>query len=373
MTSIFKYAFFFLIFICNFSMDAQTRIEKAVVFGESSIKEPDIPKDVIRIFLDRNGDYYPDTIIVDKELKDKRKGKAALKIWAKKYPSKFKIIAKSYNLINIAYSEATFKILQDSIVARIATRINTYKSDFKTFLIHGFKKEFYNKSSNSKSVVDNLEIEKRIKENTVNKKHLFIEVYWDGLYTDGRVAQGKVFAFYAIPNAKRCGYSLRKLFTRLDNEEMNIINHSTGAYLAAHLLFNAKKSYQLDTPNNKLNILLVAPASDRKLFKSYYKRNTKIDFKKHDNYSLYNAYNLKDGALRKSFNGNKNNAKLIVDTSLGCNCKNESGKLKDFFKENFLNSTYNHYSIDNIGKRHYFTSYMKSSKMLPALKELYKN
>lgn len=150
---------------------------------------------------------------------------------------------------------------------------------------------------------------------------------------------------------------------------MTIINHSTGAYVATHLLFNAKKKYQLPTPTNKLNILLVAPACDRTIFKSFYKRNTTIAFKKQDNYFLYNAYNTKDAALRKSLNKNISNAKLGIDTSLGCNCKNESGKLKEYFKEKFPNTNYKHY---NIGKQHYFTSYIKSYKMAIVLKEIYK-
>lgn len=373
MKLIFKYLSLFSIFIHTITLNAQIRVENAVVFGEHSTKKPNIPKDVIRIFMDRNGHYYPDTIILDKELKDEIKGKAALKVWAKNHPSKFKIIAKSYNLINVNYNPASYKALQDSIVARISNTINNYKSDSKTFLIHGFNKEFYNPSKNTKSIADNLAIEKKIKENyNINKKHLFIEVYWDGLYSNHRIAQGKIFAFNAIPNAKKCGYSLRKLFTRLHNEEMNIINHSTGVYLAAHLLFNAKNTYQLETPSNKLHILLVAPACDRKIFKSYYKRNTNTASKKQDNYTIYNAYNPKDGILRKSFKQGKDNSKLGVDTSLGCNCKNESGKLKKHFKEKFPKSTYNDYTIDNIGKKHNFSSYIQSSKMAPVLKELYK-
>lgn len=211
MNFITKFIFSFLIFSYTVSINAQTRIEKAVLFGEHAIKEPIIPKDVIRIFLDRNGHYYPDNIILDNELKNKQKGKTELHTWAKNHSGKFKAIAKSYNLLHTNYNNETYKTLQDSIVNRLSRKINNHKSHYKTFLIHGFNKQFYNKSKNKKSITDNLQIEKTIKENyTPNKNHLFIEIYWDGLYAEKRLLQGKIFAFNSLPNAKRCGYSLRK-------------------------------------------------------------------------------------------------------------------------------------------------------------------
>lgn len=344
--------------------------KKSVFFGDHVKHVKTLENGVLRIFMDLNGDFYPENIINKSEFKNK--GKSQLKVWAKKHPIKFKEIAKSYNLLNTSYNLINYSILQDSIKADIANKINNHSLKQQTWIIHGFRKRLHKKiddtTSNSTSFYDNScgvnKINKYLSENSKNKQ-LIVELYWDGFYsgyfsTFSLIKFGFIFKFKATPSAENCGYSLRDLFTKLTDNDINIISHSTGTHVVASLLFNVKSKYNFETPKQNIKVALLASASPGiKLFKKYYKRNTSYNFREKDNYSLLNVINEKDIVLLKKGFGLKF-TKILGNTSLGCNSKRESEKLGEYFIKKFPNSSYSEHYITNIKKSHYFTSYIKA-------------
>ena len=126
-------------FLLSIQLSGYAKVKHAVTFGNHAERIPTKEGNIYRIFMDMNGDYYPENKILDTELK--KSGQSQLKIWAKKYPIKFGEIAKSYNLDNTIYSEENYLILQDSIRSVITKQINDYRSQNLTWIIHGFRKK----------------------------------------------------------------------------------------------------------------------------------------------------------------------------------------------------------------------------------------
>jgi hypothetical protein len=334
--------------------------------------------------MDMNGDYYPENKISDEELK--KSGQSQLKIWAKKYPIQFGEIAKSYNLNNTIYSEENYSILQDSIRSIITNQINNYRSQNLTWIIHGFRKKTVKDETDGFKVeypnsnFENLECRNRITTYLLNKemKTVFIEVYWDGKYLPRggllrTIKLGFLFKNHAIPNAIECGYSLRKILNKIECQKNNFISHSTGTYVISNLLFNLSPEYaDIKTPHQMdIRIALTASASPgKKLFKKYYNRNTELNYQETDNYSILNFINKNDFVLLKK-RGFIKLPKLLGNTTLGCDYKSESKKLKEFFEMNFPNSTYSE-AYNNYNGDHWFKSYTKSDGFEDVMYFLYK-
>jgi len=233
-----------LLFI--FLNHANANVKHSVVYGEHSTKIKTIENNTYRIFMDMNGDYYPENVISNQELASE--GKSQLAIWSKKYPNKFQSIAQSYNLINTTYSEDNYSILQDSIISTITRGINQFKTSQQTWIIHGFRKKISNENiDNSTSTLENKICRNRINDFLLDSlDNLNIEVYWDGKYLKRgglirTIRLGFLFKNKAIPNAKHCGYSLRNVFEGIQCQHINIITHSTGTFVGSSLLFNLKR------------------------------------------------------------------------------------------------------------------------------------
>jgi hypothetical protein len=361
---------FTLFFILlNFATAHAQKPNSWVIFGEHSEKITYNINQEYHIHLDRNGDFYPQTKILDKNLKTK--GKNQLKVWAQEYPADFTKIAAYYNLEKTNYTKQNYRILQDSIINNIAKTINKYTKDkYQTWLVHGFRKNLYQPIDyvQSTSLNDNRIIKESInKYLNLNSKlqTYFVEVYWDGrfLHNYGISSATKLAEMFkkAIPNAQNCGYSLRGLFTKIDSKNINIITHSTGTHLATNLLYNVidNFNYEKPTPKNNIKLVLVGSASSgKRLFKNYYNRNTSNNFIENDNYTIINSYNKKDGVLRKNLF-----YPTRASTKLGCNYQNESGKLFKFFRRKFKHSKYidwrNTYNSSDRNFNHAFFNYIK--------------
>lgn len=350
------------------------------LFGDHIKHVKTLENGVYRIFADMNGDFYPENIIEESELRNK--GKSQLCIWAKEFPNKFKDIAESYHLINTDYSERNYLILQDSIKNSIAKTINKNSSNRQTWIIHGFRKRLYRKENDSKdnktSVEDNAIGVSKIN-NYLDKKELIIELYWDGRYGKTftlrqKVKMGNVFKKEAIPTAQKIGYSLRDIFSKIKCPNINLISHSTGTHVVCNLLFNVNKNYTSPTPHQNIKVALLASASPgKKLFKNYYERNSTIDFNKNDNYKILNVYHIDDFVLlkqkQKSFV--KGSIKIygpkfssfLGNTRLGCNRFNEAFKLKKYFERKFPHSYFEYSRLKDKGRTHLFSSYMDSKRL----------
>jgi hypothetical protein len=363
-----------LIFVSKSDLLGQD-VVKSALFGEHSNYVKTIEGNVYRIFMDMNGDYYPENFISDKEIEVE--GKLQLKIWSTEFPKKFSEIAKTYNLIETAYSISNYEILQDSIIAKTSMNINKISNAQQTWLIHGYRKKLYNPEGihDKTSLYDNQQVRNRIDNHLDNpKSNLTIEVYWDGKYDifykglKSKINLGKIFKNKAIPNANKCGYSLREVFKKINAPEINIISHSTGTHFVTSLLFNKSTNQSFETPSQIIKIALVASASSGSyLFKNYHNRNTNINFKTADNYTIINFYNKKDNVLRKG-----GFPRRFGVTTLGCNFRNESEKLKKHFELNYPNSTYKEYfANEQPPANHFFWRYTNSPEFTKVLTLLY--
>lgn len=350
-------------------------VVKAALFGEHAQIVKTHEENVYRIFMDMNGDYYPENIISSKELE--KDGNYQLSIWAEKFPGKFREIAESYNLQETNYSETNFRILQDSIISRISFTINKHTKQHQTWIIHGFRKKLHKPEGefDHTSLDDNIKVRANI-DNFLEKsqENMVVEVYWDGRYDinysglKSKINLGKIFKYEAIPNARRCGYSLRSVFTKINAKKINIISHSTGTHVVTSLIFNKEGNETTSTPHQDLTVLLVASASSGiDLFEDYYNRNTTVDYKSKDNYSLINYYNKKDHVLRKG-----GFPKKYGNTTLGCNFRGESKKLKNYFNQKFPNSSYTHQPTYNKSDgNHYFWMYTNAPEFTKVLSMLF--
>ena len=372
-----KFLILLFFLLLSIASSAQS-VEKAVLFGEHAIQVPTETSNSLKIFMDMNGDYYPEEYISDYDLR--KEGNSQLKIWASRFPDKFIKIAKGYDLGFTTYSAANYQILQDAIIQNNSSIINlNAKNKRLVWLIHGFRKELYNADGISRpsSYLDNQAIKYTIG-NALDQAQIdsnfYIELYWDGKYADfgfkvkNLIELGRLFKKEALPNARQIGYSLRKLFSFITNDELVIISHSAGTHIATALLFNTQKEFSLPTPDHaSIRVALLASASPgKKLFSNFYLRNTERPFQDNDNYSFINVYKENDIVLRK-----KGFVGLYGNTALGCNFRNASGKLKKLFEKRYPNSIYEDCAIKGDYSSHQFTAYARSKNFSKAIDFLF--
>jgi len=167
---------------------------------------------------------------------------------------------------------------------------------------------------------------------------------------------------------------LRKIISEIDKEELSIITHSLGAQVGSSLLFNTydnridNKYQNLKTPNqNKLNICFIAPAMSKEPFNEYYERTTDREFKENDNYDLSILYNEQDFVLKKKWKIFGPGPRKYGKTTLGCNHRKETFKLKDKFLSDYKNSVITLYNT-TIGGTHLVEHYSKSTNFVNYIK-----
>ncbi|HEY0091652.1 MAG TPA: hypothetical protein VGB43_04115, partial [Flavobacterium sp.] len=178
---------------CNYN-------NRSVYFGERTNKQPE---DVIRIYLDKEGSYYPRLFITDSDMK---KNCSSLKDWYHSNPDELEALCANYQIEAILDFDLKVSRLNLALAKEYADRINLKKSQYEgiDILIHGFrKKAFGNIDHYSRYSSEDYEI---LRSSLTNEsKTLFIEVYWDGKYVKPRQSlphRGfKVFEQAAIPNA----------------------------------------------------------------------------------------------------------------------------------------------------------------------------
>jgi len=349
-----------------FQLQLIGQTKHTVVYGNHATITKTFERNTLRIFMDMNGDFYPENIISNEELE--KHGKSQLIIWSKNNPDKFSQIASSYHLTSSSFSEENYFILQDSIQKTILTTLNNPTFTIQTWVFHGFRKQIAGSEiDNLTSIYENEVFRNRINNYTKNDTtNLIVEVYWDGKYElRGGVLRtiklGILFKKEAIPNAINCGHSLRKVFNEIKCKHINIVSHSTGTFITSNLLFNTTKYNSYPTPSQAdIRIVLTASASPGiKHFKNYYNRNSTFEFKTQDNYKLFNLINENDEVLLKK-KGNIQLPKTLGNTTLGCNFKGESDQLKVYFKENFCSSIYKEGYVENTSS-HWFKSYISST------------
>ncbi len=315
----------------------------SVRFGKHSKKNGIITDNVVRIFLDKEGSYYPESIINDHSL---RKNNNSLRNWYSTHRNEFNGICSNLGIPASAFNEQ-LDSLNRKLARNITSEINNKSKgyDIVNVSIHGFSKKTYGiRIIDRHSTGDNKKLEQALQVNT-KKKLFFVEIYWDasylGVFRSALANKGyKVFRDSAQPHAINVGLCLRKVIANINSERINIITHSLGARVACELLFNAETNNNAQeneaTPmQSRIKICMVAPAIGSELFKNYYKRGkiTKNPNVGRDNYELSIVYNTNDIVLNKSiplpiYHLGNLTAYDIAKTALGCDCGNDIDSLE---------------------------------------------
>jgi len=353
-----------LFFILTLTLNAQ--VFQNVLYGEHAIE-----KNVSKIYIDKNGDIYPNSIIPNKSLKENN---SSIKEFYKNNANIFKENSASIGLIFNEFTENNYIKFQNLLFENKLKKINTNIKNSQVYiLIHGFNKPSVPKGYSSSSKQDYEYLQNKILDLRNNDPSFFIEIYWDGMYDcciDKNTKTNKrIFKLYeevSQINASRTGYSLRNLVPKINKNEITIITHSLGSQVALSLLTNCfnervnPEKTQLKTPDQNIHICLIAPSISKEPFNKYFQRNSSIDFKSKDNYSLNILYNEKDFALRKKWKIFGPGPKKYGNTSLGCNHRNEIEKLETIFHNDFKNSFLNTLNTTEIGKTHLVRKYADS-------------
>ncbi|GAA4465069.1 hypothetical protein GCM10023093_16600 [Nemorincola caseinilytica] len=312
---------------------AQQKDKYAVLFGKHNSRMRKPPSNVVRMFLDKDGNYYPDISISRRSL---RKSNSSLRQWYADHTDRFEELCKKYSIGEGSFDKR-LELLNAAIAKEIADRINTRSKEYDVVdvSIHGFRKKAYGISlGNRRSVGDNRKLEAAI-DRYSTKKHFYTEVYWDSKYLGPlemiRKDKGyHVFAEQGIPAALRVGLAARRVVSNIKRQRINIITHSLGAVVGAELLFNADTSEpalqsRLRTPAQPdVRTCLIAPATSPYLFRNYDDRGPR-KAPVPDNYSMAVVYNTNDFVLNKNLqllflHIGRNTADSISSTTLGCNC-----------------------------------------------------
>ncbi len=340
----------------------------SVLYGERNLNE-----NRLAIYFDKEGSIYPDYFISDMSL---GAANSSLSKWYSKNSEDFIQLTKLYHCNFKYYSVANAQTLNDSIEATVLRKINSQTAAYYSvsFMLHGYRKAYKEGMSRYTSVRDYNTLKATILGYNY-KKTLLIELYWDGSFAEISYKNRKtVFEAFeqAQTNADKTGEGLRKVLSAVQFKRINLISHSLGARVLCSALFqNTLTPNTSVTPNQAINICLVAPAlAGVEVFKDYYKRNTTIDFKHKDNYTLNVVYNKNDFVLMKKepmMGVFGPGPRKYGNTTLGCNYQNEAIELGNYFRANFKNSTFNLYDASDVGKCHFVSCYCGSDVLKTAL------
>ncbi len=295
----------------------------------------------VRVFVDKEGGYYPEYYIKDNSLK---RANNSLLEWYRTHEDDFKVICQEYEIPSSLRFDEKVALLNETIERGYLEEINKKLEGYDNvvILIHGFRKKVYGSRKDRYSTKDNIDFQKGLE--ALEGKSLFVEVYWDSTYAyllQGIGKRGfKLFEEQAIPNANVVGYQLRSLIAGIKAEELNVFTHSLGARVIANTLFNVSKDQTAPTPSQKnISICLVAPAIGSEIFKNYYNRNTHLDFNKEDNYRLAIQYNKHDFVLLKDIPFTWGASVYSRgNTALGLNYEGDVTKLQQLFLSQFTGS-----------------------------------
>ncbi len=298
----------------------------------------------VRVFLDKDGLYYPEMYISDKEL---MKLNGSLREWYHHNPAKLSQLYRKYSVDSTGDMDYAIDRLNDAIVKTHTDAINVNMQHFSTVnvLIHGHRKKAYGSfpGITRSSRKDNQKLAGSLTLGTY-RHVLYVEVYWDGYFFGiGHNSKEMANAFqnHATPNALNAGLSLRKLLTKIERREINIVTHNLGALVASEALFNASAGILptalageagTNTPSkNPIKLCMIAPAIGADLFKNYSNR-TPDSIGTGDNYELSVVYNEYDLATRKIYKGillssGHSSPTENGNTSLGCNHDRDVAKM----------------------------------------------
>lgn len=360
----------FILLYTPFIMFGQTADHsRSVLYGERD-GLVDLPA-TYRIFLDRNGDFYPDQNIPDSLL-------------ASHGASLGQLFTGRPGLFPTA--QPTFRAWQDSILrARLAAINDLAKTSTDVFaMVHGFRKPFRPVPGGRTAQSEYLFVQQRIR-NTAPQgaQPLFLEIYWDGTYDCCFSLKAKrnreifeLFELQAQRYASAAGYRLRPLLAGIDVDRLHLIGHSLGTRLLLAATFDA---YPDDAPESirkaatpaqpLVDLCLIGPAIAGNVFDRYYQRGGNDDLPE-DNYRLAIFYNRKDFVLKKRIFIFGPGPRRFGDTSLGSDRRKSIQKLKETFNSDYPLSHLQAYRVD-IGKSHALRHYSGTPEFTEYLTRLW--
>jgi hypothetical protein len=292
-----------------------------------------------RVFLDRNGDLYPELPLSDSLLAESDASLAKLFI---QRPDVFHT------------TQSSFAAYQDSVLAANLKVINEEAREVTDVivLVHGFRKPFHPKPGGRTSRIEYLHLQQRIR-NTAGggSRPYFVEVYWDGTYDCCFGLKAKrnrdifeLFEQQAQSHATVTGYRLRPLLAGIQTPRLHLIGHSLGTRVILAATFDAyaeevdPELRGLATPGQGfVDICLVGPAVAGGAFEQYHHRGG-LSLASEENYRTSVFYNRRDFVLRKRVLIFGPGPRRFGDTSLGADRRRSIRKLTKLFETKFPGS-----------------------------------
>ena len=301
-------------------------------------------KDVVRIYMDKFGYYYPSTNINidtgdfffqhDKRTFDTDTSSGNLFAYFTKHKNKITELGNFYLVAASKDSCTVYNEVEKSIVKgyadSILNKMKALNADQIVFLIHGF---------NCSDATDTFkEIRDTIDSYGYNKNNhnVYVEIYWDGLQ-NLEVKAGSAIPIWAHAqnNSIYVGLSLRNFLHSIpDSIPLVILSHSLGASVATETLFNTTRKWSgapdvndaeelkrliktTPTPDHhRIRLGMLAPAIPGEMtFVDFEERTpTHLTAAQNNIYPIVLGYNPKDYAVSKWFLAAK-----VGTTTLGSN------------------------------------------------------
>jgi hypothetical protein len=348
------------------------------------VNEAHYVKDVVRIYMDKFGYFYPDTnIAIYTSIFFDMKGKGHLDSdttngnlyhYFTNDEGRLKSLREFYKIPYDSHTDKVYHSVENRIIKTyadsISRKLKELNADQIVFLIHGFNVD--NATSSFKEIRDTIKSYGYDK----NDHNLYVEVFWDGLKNLAINATSIIPIWaHAQNNSIYVGLSVRNLITELDPRiPLVFITHSLGASVATEALFNTthkwsgardpkdaaelKRLLKIQTPDNHhIRLGMLAPAiPGQSTFIDFDERSPRTILPAENNiYPIVIGYNPKDYAVSKWFL-----AHLIGTTTLGSNAVTHHRTEIENVRKIFVDSLqYKQRDVDNLLTAIHFTTVVK--------------
>ncbi len=356
---------------------------------------------VVRIYLDKRGEFYPDNIYIPYKAFFKfknRKSTFKLKETTGNLKSYFTTSLTASNDLATAYhlppnpvnTTQLFNQVQKLILTGTASKINYLlsagKSKILIIMIHGF--------NDPNPTGDYQRMRDYIKNYKLINDAVYLEVYWDGLNANqGNPGISKIWAFAQL-NSEYEANTIRSILNSTNPDtHFRIITHSLGASIGTGALFNTysksndptKHDYYtqmilVHAPQQQdIRIGMIAPAIPGvETFTNFNIRDgtNNISIDKNNISHVVIGYKEADNALIKGYFQKKQYlSKLFGATTLGCNAitkgEREIDRVSDEMKalgytnpQSIINPVDFNSTGTNFKEEHGLYYYMRNEKAL---------
>jgi hypothetical protein len=308
------------------------------------------------LFIDKAGDVYPHLFIHDSLL---FQYEGTIRNVYYHQPLLFSKALQQYAIHQLASFDTLYQLLQKKIIQeKVAQWQQSPSNDTAIyFLIHGFRKPFYDAVGDYTSAKDFQLMKQALH---LNQRRT-VCVYWDATYDccfSSNVKKNKELFQLFVEAQKRTPLIAKKLASVLNQSQIKnvyLVSHSLGAKIFIESLS------MLEEQSKLYNLLLVAPAV------SAYDLIEGIQKKLWHYLSIGIVYNRHDFVLKKKdpyIGWLGPGVKKYGETSLGCN-KNHAQKKILWYQEQYpYHLTFTFFDYQWVGKGHHVRNYFLESHLL---------